>query len=104
MEIKISPPKFSLKVRITNLSTSEGQFELDENNEVGDRGGDHAGQSTPGDLEQATPRDWLGVVDDVHHLLYVCSILECQLAVVQPKESDVLETSVKIINFKAKQF
>ena len=87
-----------------NFRSLEGQFELNENNQVGDRGGDHAGQSTPGDLEQATPRDWLSVVDDVHHLLYVCSILQGQLAVVQPKEPDVLETSVKIINFKAKQF
>ena len=84
--------------------TLEGQLELDENNQVGDRGGDHAGQSTPGDLEQATPRDWLSVVDDVHDLLYVCSILQGQLAVVQPKESDVLETSIKIISFKAKDF
>ena len=80
--------------------TLEGQFELDENDKVGDGGGEHASQSTTGDLEQATPRDWLGVVDDVHDLLYVCSILQGQLAVVQPKESDVLETSIKSINFK----
>ena len=80
--------------------TLEGQFELNENDKVRYRGGEHAGQSTPGDLEQATPRDWLGVVDDVHDLLYVCSILQCQLGVVQPKESDILETSIKIINFK----
>ena len=78
----------------------EGQFELDENDKVGDRGGEHAGQSAPADLKQATPRDWLSVVDDVHDLLYVCSILRCQLGVVQPKESDILETSMKIINFK----
>ena len=84
--------------------TLERQLELDENNKIGDRGGEHAGQSAPSDLEQATPRDWLGVVDDVHHLLYVCSVLQCQLGVVQPKESDVLETSIEIINFKANHF
>ena len=84
--------------------TLERQLELDKNDKIGDRGGEHAGQGAPGDLEQATPRDWLGVVDDVHHLLYVCSVLQCQLGVVQPKESDVLETSIEIINFKANHF
>ena len=82
----------------------EGQFELNENNEVSDRGGDHVGQSTPGDLKQAAPRDWLGVVDDVHDLFYICLILQGQLGVVQPKESDVLETSIKGINFEAHHF
>ena len=82
------------------MSTLEGQFELNENDKVSDRGGDHVGQSPPGDLKQAAPRDWLGVVDDVHDLLYLGSILQCQLGVVQPKESDVLETSIKCINFK----
>ena len=82
----------------------EGQFELNENNEVSDRGGEHVGQSTPGDLKQAAPRDWLGVVDDVHDLLYLGSILQCQLGVVQPKESDVLETSIKCIHFETKHF
>ena len=84
----------------TLLPILEGQFELNENDKVGYRGGDHAGESPPGDLKQATPRDWLRVVDDVHDLLYVCSILQGQLAVVQPKESDVLETPIKSINFK----
>ena len=84
--------------------TLEGQFELNENNKVGYRGGEHAGESTSADLKQATPRDWLSVVDNVHHLLYICSILQCQPAVVQPKESDILETSIKSINFKAKHF
>ena len=58
------------------VCTLKGQFELDENDKVGYRGGDHVGQSTPSDLEQATPRDWLGVVDDVHHLLYIGPILQ----------------------------
>ena len=78
----------------------EGQFKLNENNEVSYRGGEHTSQSTPGDLEQSTSRDRLRVVDDVHDLLYLCSVLQRQLAVVQPKESDVLETSIKRINFK----
>ena len=82
------------------LPILEGEFELNENNKVGYRGGDHASESTSADLKQATPRDWLSVVDDVHDLLYVCSILQCQLGVVQPKKSDVLETSIKSINFK----
>ena len=86
------------------LPILEGQFELNENDKVGYRGGDHAGESTPGDLKQATPRDWLSVVDNVHNLLYICPILQSQLGVVQPKESDVLETSIKSIAFKAKNF
>ena len=39
------------------VSTLEGQFELEENNQVGDGGGEHVCQSAPVDLKQAAPRD-----------------------------------------------
>ena len=84
----------------TVLCTLERQFELNENNQIRYRGGEHTGESTPGDLKHSTPRDWLSVVDNVHNLLYICPILQSQLGVVQPKESDVLETPIKSINFK----
>ena len=84
-----------------DLYISNGQFELNENDKVCYRGGDHAGQSAPGDLKQPAPRDWLRVVDDVHDLLYLCTVLQGQLGVLKSKESDVLETSIKTINFKA---
>ena len=32
--------------------TLEGQLELDENNKIGDRGGEHAGQGAPLNTEQ----------------------------------------------------
>ena len=46
------------------MRTLERQFELNENDEVRDRGGEHAGKSTSGNIKQSTPRYWLRVIDD----------------------------------------
>ena len=59
----------------------KGQLELNENDEVSDTGGEHAGEGTASDGEHPTPRDRLRVIDNVHHLLDISSVFWCQLAV-----------------------
>ena len=74
------------------MCTSEGQFELNENDEICDTGGEHAGQSTASDGEHPTPRDRLRVIDNVHHLLDISLTL---LPSRRAKETNSFETSVK---------
>ena len=83
---------------------SECKFELNEYDEVCDTGGEHAGEGTASDEEHPTPRDRLRVIDYVHHLLDISSVLWCQLAVLESEKANALETSVKSVNFKIEHF
>ena len=64
------------------LLWSDGKFGLNDDDEVGDAGGEHARQSAASYLKHSTPGDRLRVVDDVHDLLNVCSVLGCEFTVV----------------------
>ena len=73
---------------------------MNENDEVCDGGGEHAGEGAPPDLEHPAARDRLRVVDMVHHLGDTISLLLRQTLVLQSEEPDIFETSVKPINLK----
>ena len=50
------------------LLWSDGKFGLNEDDEVGDAGGEHARQSAASDREHSISGDRLGVVDNVRNL------------------------------------
>ena len=95
--------KYSLKMLLWHFMTChdifclEWQFELYEDDEVGDGGGKHAGEGAPPDLEHPAARDGLRVVNVVHHLGDLVPLLVCQTVVLQSEEPDILEASVKPI-------
>ena len=72
--------------------------------EICEGGGDHAGQSAPGDLEHPTAGYWLGLSDQIHHLLNILLLLPRRVAPPQSEEPDILEASVKRINFEVEHF
>ena len=71
--------------------------------EICEGGGDHAGESAPGDLEHPTAGYWLGLTYQIHHLLNILLVLSC-VAPPQSEEPDILEASVKRINFEVEHF
>ena len=75
-----------------------------EDDEVGDGGGEHAGEGAPPDLEHPAPRDGLRVVNVVHHLGNLVSLFLGQVVVLQSEEPDVLEASVKPIYLEIQHF
>ena len=72
--------------------------------EIGERGGHHAGQRAPGYPEHSAPGYRLGLVNEIQDLLNILLFILSCVPPPQSTEPNILKASVERVNFEIEHF